>query len=269
MMESRMRFLPMLRALMVLAFLPFAAVRAQDIVVVNADNAKLHQQPSMTAPGTPVTRGTSLTVLERNGYWITVFDGRAQGFVHSALVVPARSQTPQAVPSQRTPSMYQPKGATSAQPYGAGTVGMGANRGQVRFPGTPGYKDGTTSRVLGLLIPGGEAFYTGHTSKGIIKAALGYGGLLVLPMVVAGNDVDNCFSSYDASDCSATNTAWAALAGWGIYTAMVIHGVVTGGTAADAANRSPMYGVSPMIQRAKHGGTMLGLRVPLSTIIGR
>ena len=189
-----MRFIPLLRALVVLAAFPFAAARAQDKVVINADNAKMHEQPSMTAPGKPVTRGTALIVLERNGTWITVFDGRVQGFVHAALVVPVAPTTPQATPvppaapmypPQATPMyppqaapMYPPQGTPAAQPYGTGAVGVGGKSGQVRFPGTPGYKDGTTARVLGLLIPGGEAFYTGQTSKGIFKAALGYGALI-------------------------------------------------------------------------------------------
>ncbi len=289
--EIRMRFIPLLRALVVLAAFPFAAARAQDKVVINADNAKMHEQPSMTAPGKPVTRGTALIVLERNGTWITVFDGRVQGFVHAALVVPVAPPTPQATPvppaapmypPQATPMyppqatpMYPPQGTPAAQPYGTGAVGVGGKSGQVRFPGTPGYKDGTTARVLGLLIPGGEAFYTGQTSKGIFKAALGYGALIVLPTLVAQKEVSDCTSAINngnfnfddyTDDCNATSVGWTALAGWGTYMAMVVHGVVTGGSAADAANRRPMYGMSPIIRPARHGGTMLGLRVPTPAV---
>lgn len=270
-----MRFLPLLRTLVVLATLPFAAARAQEKVVVNADNAKLHEQPSMSAPGKPVARGLALTVLERNGSWITVFDGRVQGFVHAALVVPQSPPSPQAAPTQQVPPVFQPQPVyqpTSApQPYGMGAVGQGIKPGQVRLPGAPGYKDPTTARLLGLLFPGGEAFYTGQTSKGVFKAALGYGGLVILPSLIAQNEVDDCTDAiyngdYDYSGCDGSNVAWIALAGWGTYVAMVIHGAATGGNAADAANRMPMYGVSPIIKPAKHGGTMLGLRVAMPTM---
>lgn len=274
-----MRISNILRTLMVLVAIPFAAARAQERVTVSADNAKLFAQPSFSGVGTAVARGTTLTVLERTGDWLAVFDGHKQAFVHRAMVSPAAPAAAEPVAQvQPQPMPAQPPASAYPQTYpqgypGAVHPGTYAKPGQVRFPGMPGYKDPTVARVIGLLVPGGEGFYTGNMTRGIVKAALGYGGLFVLPSIVANKEVSDCTGdiysgNYDTSSCDGTSIAWAAWAGWGTYMAMVLHGVITGDDAADAANRRPMYGMTPILQPGGNGRTMVGLRVAVPTTFG-
>ena len=68
--------------LLLILTLPFAAAVAQERVVVTSDAAKVFKAPGFDGVSTPVARGTQLTVLERKGDWVRIYDGKAEGFVH-------------------------------------------------------------------------------------------------------------------------------------------------------------------------------------------
>ena len=236
------------KLLLLLVALPLGAASAQDKVIVTAENAKLHGQPALSALGTVLVKGATLTVLERKGDWITVYDGKKQGYVHSAfLTTIAPAPAPEAVvvapapvvqqgyptapgPQQRQPMVgYQP-----TQPVPMRTAGM------------QGFKDPSTSRLFSIVFIGGGQFYSGETMKGLVLAGLGYGSWVALPLF-AVSQVDNCASnfnsgnySYSYGDCGAGSIGTAAIAAYAVSLGTWIYGIMDADNAARRTNMKPV-----------------------------
>lgn len=247
---------------MVFALFGAADAAAQERVIVNVDNVKIGQAPAFDSPGAPVARGAVLTVLERNGDWIRVFDGSNMGFIHSAFIVGAGGAAPAtAAAPQVAPQAFPPQSAPAAYPpqyVGAPTPGA------VRAPGTPGYKDPTMAQIYSAVIIGGGQFYSGDTGKGLMLAGLGYGSFLVGPWIVASmvaNDVEDCWADDWSSDCYDTAESAPALVYglWAVGLGSWVYGIMSADDSAKRANATPYYALTPIIDQ-KGDRTYAGLQ---------
>jgi len=243
---------------------PFAAGGAQERVTVSGDNAKMFKGPSFDGASTPVVRGTTLTVLERKGDWVRVYDGKTDGFVHNAFLalVAAPPAAPAPAPTYPPQATYPPPAAyppqTAYPPQSAYPPGYPPQPGyqpagvtSARMPGTAGYKDPSTARILSVVFIGGGQFYSGETGKGLLLAGLGYGAPIVASMFIysSANDcVDDIYSgTYTTCD---TSNSWGAavLVAWAVTLSTWIYGIVDADNAAMRTNAKPMhFGVMPSV----------------------
>ena len=246
---------------MVFVLLGAADASAQEKVVVNVDNVKIGQAPAFDSPGAPVARGAVLTVLERNGDWIRVFDGSNMGFIHSAFVVGGTAGAPPAVAAAPTQA-FPPQAAPPVYP---GQYAGAPTPGAVRAPGSPGYKDPTMAQIFSAVVIGGGQFYSGDTSKGLMLAGLGYGSFIVAPMVLSGliaEDYEDCWEDDWSSDCYDTAASAPAIiyGAWAVGLGTWVYGIMSADDSAKRANATPYYAVTPVIDQ-KGDRTYAGLQL--------
>lgn len=232
-----------------------AQLAAQSQAVVTAADVQIMAQPSFSAETlAPVGQGSQLRVLEVNGDWVRVLHGQQQGYVHSAFVTITTSQ-PQGSVQQSSPSQ-QP---TFSQGVSAPRQGLGAIG-----PGSPGYKDPGTARLIGVLVTGGGQFYAGKTGKGLALLGVSLGSWLIGSAMSAASINDCAWDDYTC-DYSASYTplyvgAAVSLGAWayGWYSA-----------ASDAQEHNvrqayQTYGslpAQPILAPSRDGGLAVGMRV--------
>lgn len=251
-----------MKTLLLVVAIPLGAVGAQEKVVVTAENAKMLVQPSLSGVGTVLVKGATLTVLERKGDWVTVYDGRKQGFVHSAFLTSTVS-APAVVDAAPAPPTQQ---GLPVPTYGVQRQQMGyAPAAQpMRLPGMPGFKDPNTSRLFSIVFIGGGQFYSGETKKGLLLAGLGYGSWVALPMFALSR-VNSCTTDFnngnfaDVDDCGASSIGAVALASYAVSLGTWIYGIVDADNAALRTNLKPAMGWQPAF-RTDGKRTYLGVQ---------
>jgi hypothetical protein len=262
-----MRISQIISGLLLLVALPFAA-DAQEKVVVSGETAKLFKAASFDGAGAPLARGVTLTVLERKGDWVHVYDGKTDGFVHNAYLsaVPAAATPANAGPqaAYQPPPQYPPQGQYPPQaqyppqqpqyPVQAGYPAPAPGAPiMARMPGTVGYKDPSMSRIFSIFVIGGGHFYSGETGKGITLAALGYGAPILASMFIVSsaddciNDINN--GNYYACDDYGSSASGAVLASYAVTLGSWIYGMVDSDNAAMRTNAKPMrFSVTPSVR---------------------
>lgn len=257
-----------------------SGVAAQVQVVVAADNATWFTEPSFNAKEIgPLPRGSMLTVLQKSGAWIRVYDGHMQGFVPSAFVItvqktPVNTSAPsssaagaaatprpraQVPPLSRAPATAPPPAeapASSSAPADA-PIARGPTRRRL-VAGMPGYKDPTTATLIGLVITGGGQFYAGETGKGFLLL----GGSLAA--VLAGSALSGVKCSSGSSGlftggCHVDETPLDI--GVGIALGAYVYGIIDAPVAARRYDaRGLTVGIAPYIGSRGEFGVALRLR---------
>lgn len=266
-----MRFSQMLAGLFLLVALPMAA-DAQERVIVSGETAKMFKAASFDGVGAPLTRGATLTVLERKGDWVRVYDGKAEGFVHNAYLVAAAPAVPAATtppqgqyppqgqqyppPTQYPPQGQYPPTAQYPQPSVYPTQAQYPQPGapaMARMPGSIGYKDPSMARIFSVVVIGGGQFYSGETGKGLVLAGIGYGAPIVASMFIVSS-ADDCLNDYNngnytACDDYGAGVGAAALTSWAVTLGTWIYGIVDADNAAMRTNMKPArFAVAPSIR---------------------